>query len=180
MKYTYHVKEKDFLNFQLFHLSQAEEFKARLRKQRLSIMLLNIAFGIFFALEKKFLITSIFVTIGILWFFLYPNRIKRIYKKRFQNEIQEKYQQHFGVDAAFEINETTLKTVDKGGFSEKRYDDILKIVHLPEATYIIFKNKQTFILPQDATENYDSMKNELSAKAQQMNITVQDLPDWKF
>lgn len=180
MIYTYKVEEKDFLTFQLYHLSQASEFKGRINKQRISVLLLNVALAIFFIVEKKYGLSFLFILIGVTWFFLYPVRVRRTYKTRFENEILDKYQKHFGVEAKFEINDDQLKTADEGGYSEKHFNDILKVVHLPDVTFIIFKNKQTFILPQATTTNFADLVVELDEKATQFQIPIERLPNWKW
>lgn len=180
MKYTYTVGEQNFLNFQLYHISQTDGYKSKLRRQPLFIMLLNIALSAYFFAEKNYIVGSIFIVIGILWFILYPNRIRRMYHAKFENEIQSKYANQFGHTAQLEISDEYLKTTDKGGSSEKRYSEILRIIHLPEETLVIFKNKQTFILPKATTENYTQMVADLNEKANRKAIKILELPNWKW
>jgi|SRR5690554_981368 len=180
MKYTYTVGPKNFLNFQLYHISQTDEFKSKLKRQPLFIMLTNLAIAAYFAADKKYVFSIIFVAIGLLWYFLYPARIRRHYESRFENDINTKFDKHFNNEAHLEITDDFLRTSDEGGSSEKKYSDIVKIVHLPEETFVIFKNKQTFILPKEKIENYSSMVDELNAKAKRFTIRVEDLPNWKW
>jgi hypothetical protein len=180
MKYTYTVEKKNFLNFQLYHVSQSAEFNIKLKRQPLVIMLINLAIAVYFAVDKNYFISMAFVAIGILWYFLYPERIKRLYESRFENDINVKFEKHFNREAELEITNEYLRTSDKGGSSQKSYNDILKIVHLPKETLIIFKNQQTFILPKEKTENYAEMVNELNTKAKQETILVENLPNWKW
>ena len=180
MRYTYTVKKENFLNFQLYHLSQTNAYKAKLKRQPIFIMLTNFAIAVYFGVEEKYILSLVFIAIGLLWYFLYPARIKRLYESRFENDINVKFAKHFGREAQLEITEDYLKTSDEGGSSAKNYNDILKIVHLPKETFVIFKNKQTFILPKDQTENYTEMIDELDTKAKQHTIQVENLPNWKW
>lgn len=180
MKYTYKVEEANFLNFQLYHMSQSEQFKAKIKKQPFFIMLTNLAIALFFGASKNYMISALFVVIGVLWYFLYPIRIKRAYESKLREEIIAKFKNHFGVEATFEINENELRTSDKGGFSDKKYSDIKSIIHLPTETLVIFKNQQTFILPKETTENFGDMKQELNKKAHEHQLKVEELPNWKW
>jgi hypothetical protein len=180
MKYEYRVEEENFLNFQLYHMSQSDQFRLKVKRQPIFIMITNLAVALFFAAGKNYGISILFVIIGVLWYFLYPIRMKRIHEQRMKEEIKAKFQNHFGAEAAFEVNDSTLRTSDKGGYSDKNYTDVLKIVHLPSETLIIFKNHQTFILPKATTANYDAMKQELNAKAKSLHLKIEDLPTWKW
>lgn len=180
MKYTYSVNEENFLNFQLYHVSQTDEFKSKIKRQPLMMLALNAALGFYFLAEKDYLYASAFFGFGVIFFFLYPMRIKRMYKARFLSEIQKKFSKHFGAEAHFEILEDAIRTSDNGGVSEKKYRDVSKIVHLPEETLILFRNKQTFILPKATTENYEEMVENLNKKADKIPIKVEELKGWKW
>lgn len=180
MKYKYTVQVENFLNFQLYHMSQTGQFKLKIKRQPIFIMITNLAVALFFAAGKNYGISILFVGIGFLWYFLYPMRIKRMHEQKIKDEIAQRFQNHFGAEAVFEIADDKLRTSDKGGYSDKKYEDILKIVYLPQETLIIFKNHQTFILPKSTTENYDDMQQNLKIKAQNRHIKIEDLPNWKW
>lgn len=180
MKYTYSVGEKDFLNFQLYQLSKSESFTSKLNKQRFVVALISLALAIYFFVDKHFFLVVGFILIGLVWYFVYPIRTKRIYKNRFESEIKEKFQAHFNVPATFEILENSLKTSDKQGVSEKKFQDIKEIAFTESATYITFRNNQAFILSKELTEKYDEMVTELKSKAETNNLLTTNDLDWKW
>lgn len=180
MKFTYSVGEKDFLNFQLYQFSQSEAFTTKLRKQRMVVALINAGLALFFYAEKKYFLVVGFLIVGAIWYFMYPNRTKRIYKKKFEEEIKANLQSHFNVPAEFEITDSGVRTSDKRGISEKKYTDIKEITHLADTTFITFNSNQAFILSKELTEKYDEMIRLLDEKAAQNSIIVTKDEDWEW
>lgn len=180
MKYAYSVSEKDFLNFQLYQLSKSEAFSGKLRKQRLVVALINVGLAIYFYADKHYPLSIAFLIVGALWYFVYPIRTKRIYKKRFEDEIRANLRDYFDVPAVFEIMDDSLQTSDKRGVSLKKFIDIKEISFIEDATFILFQKNQAFILSKELTENYDEMLRELKAKADQYSVIMNDDTDWEW
>lgn len=180
MKYTYSISKDDFLTFQLFQLSQTSSFNYKLLIQQVIVTLINFGISVYFFANKDYYFFATFFALGTLWYFLYPFRIKRMYKKKYEMEMGNKFDKHFDLQAQFEITPTTMKTSYGKESSEKDFAYIKEVVFLKDAMYIIFKNRQTFIFPKRRTENFEQLADELRTQAKASKLVVRDLPKWKW
>jgi len=180
MDFKYNVQREDFLNFQLFQISQTEEFQSKMSRQRMTISLFLIALAVYLGVEKMYLFSGIAVVLAGLWFFLLPQRMKRLYKTKYDAEIGDKFVKRFGVEATLSVTDTTIRTADSGGYAEKRWAEVAKIVHLSSMTLVIFQDKNTFILPQATTENYHHLIQFMDKRGNELNKEIIDKTGWKW
>lgn len=180
MNVAYSIDANDYLTFQLFTASKSDIVKKRRLKSKLIFSLLYLAIGIFFLVEGKINFTVAFVVLGIVWYFVYPMREKRMYEGNYRNYITKHFYNRFGKPATLEIDNHYIVSKDEVSTGKISTKDIESISEIPTAVYIKFNTGQSFILPKDKIENLDEMILKLKELADLNHFSYYKEMNWKW
>ena len=181
MKLNYQLTEEDYLQFCLFAASQ--NLTLRDAKRRiLFLLILMFSLGsvwIYFRHHSLFFIT--FSVTGILYcifyyFYGYRSVFKRVYKKNVKRLFKEKIGLEFSVVSDNELI-TILSNQTKLEINLANVDFIEEIA---DYYFIKLKTSDRIIIPKRIFKNGTNSEASLRNFANQNNITIKQLLDWKF
>lgn len=181
MKLNYQLTEEDYLQFCLFAASQNLTLRdAKRRTLFLLILIFSlVSVWIYFRFHSLFFIT--FSATGILYcifyyFYGYRSVFKRAYKKNVKRLFKEKIGMEFSVVSDNELI-TILSNQTKLEINLTNVDFIEEIA---DYYFIKLKTSDRIIIPKRIFENGTNSEASLRNFANQNNITIKQLLDWKF
>lgn len=166
MKTIYSLKEEDYIHFNLFQLEHSKTIKKRLKIQRkmLFILFALIALVAFLFLNRfRFLASGIFLLMGILWYWNFPNFARKRMTKSTQKAIASGRASNLFDELELEITEEEIIERKSGSEYRKNWEDLDSFSENEDSIYLIFDDQQSFIIPKRAfeKENLKRLKDRL-------------------
>ena len=91
MTIEYFLDQNDWLEYQLYQASKSERIQKKKKRSRLRIPIFCIVFSfVFYVIHDEPYAISFF-TIGVLWFFIYPIWLNRLFVNNYKASIKEKF-----------------------------------------------------------------------------------------
>ena len=181
MKINYEIGEKDFLIHQLYLSSQSMRIKKKRTKNEIIPPLIYTLIGIVCYIKTNNIFIFLgFVSLGILWFLIFPIWERRHYIEHYQSFIHENYQGRLNQIVSLEFAEEHLFMQDHSSEGKILNHSILKIIELKELVLIQLGVGKNIILPKDKIDEIDKFTNYLKTWAKDLNIEYEKKQNWKF
>lgn len=180
MTIDYKIDENDFLTHQLFVASKSDRIKKKRLRNKVILPLIYVAFGLLFLFEDNHSMSTIFLIIGVLWFFIYPLWERRHYTKHYQGFIKENYKDRLGRTATLEFSNDYILAKDNGSESKVLTTEVEEIFEIPTTIFVRLKGGQSFILPKDKISNIDNVTTRLKELADYLKIKYERDDNWKW
>lgn len=181
MTIDYKIDENDFLTHQLFLVSKSDRIRKRRLKSKVIVPLIYFALGLFFFIVNNYLMATLFIIIGILWFLLYPLWERQHYIKHYLGHIKENYKNRLGKTATLELSNDFIVAKDDGSESKVLTSEVEEISEIPSTIFIRLKGGQSFILPKDKITDIENVSTRLKELATHLKIKydIDDKWEWK-
>jgi len=180
MKLNYSLDAEDYLNYQLFNASQSKNISNKRKRNRFIPAIVFFVLGIVprFNLTEPF--TLIYISISVLWIFIYPIWDKRLYINHYKKFINENYQNNFDKNVEVVLSED--KIFMKDGNSESKIDliELQEINEVSVAFYLKLKSSQSLILPKNKISSLEEIKDLLNFIKEKYSISYNNFPEWKW
>ena len=181
LKLNYNLDAEDYLNYQLFTASQSKNIRNKRKRNRVIPAIVFFVLGIIipgFDFTETF--TLIYISISVLWIFVYPIWDKRLYINHYKKHISENYQNNF--DKNVEVILSTEEVFMKDGSSESKINlvELQEINEVPNAFYLKLKSSQSIILPKNKIGNLNEVKDILNIIKDKYSVKYNEFPDWKW
>lgn len=181
VKLNCNLDAEDYLNYQLFNASQSKNINIKRKRNRFIPAIVFFVLGIIvprFDFTEPF--TLIYISISVLWIFVYPIWDKRLYINHYKKFINENYQNNF--DKNVEVILSTEEVYMKDGSSESKINlvELQEINEVPNAFYLKLKSSQSIILPKSKIGNLNEVKEFLNIIKDNYSVNYNEFPDWKW
>lgn len=176
----YKIDENDHLAFHLYTASKSKQTKKRRFLSTIIISILYGSFGLFDLINDKYVSGSIFLSLAILWYFLYPIWDRKRYIKHYNKFIKENYSEAIGRLSVLEIKDDFILSKDNNSESKTSTKEISEINEIPSYIFIKLKNGLTYVLPKDKISDYDLVKKRLHELSKYLNLNYNIDENWKW
>jgi hypothetical protein len=176
MKLQYTLSAQDYLDYYLFTASQSPSIRKKLQNERVILLLITVAFGIYFYATGKVFMAVIFglwAIAGELWF---PQYFRYRYKKHYEKFILENYAKRIGAIINLEIQEDAIYSNDQYMEGKFFLSKVEKIEETPAYFYVKLNIGSHFIIPKKSTQQVDELRNTLKARG----LTIVEHPNWRW
>lgn len=161
MKTIYFLEEKDYIDFNLFQLEHSETIKKRLRIQRIMLFLLFalVALLAFLFLNRfRLLAAGLFLLMGILWYWNFPNFARKRMTKSTKKAIASGRASNLFDEVVLEIRPDEIIERKSGSEYKTNWEKLDSFSENEESIYLIFNDQQSLIIPKRALKEADLKK----------------------
>ena len=170
--------EKDHLTFQLYNSYSSKKTRKVRRNSALIPSLLYLSFGAWSYFQEKISMSVAFIVLAILWYWLYPKRLKTKYKKHFTTHIKEKLADEIGEESIVSLHRNKIKIDSNYGISELDVSFIVRLIEFQNIFVIMTKGSKGILINKSINE--ESLRGELISWAESLGIEYKNELDWKW
>lgn len=150
MKITYNLNQKDYVDFNIYHIQYVEETKKKLNTQRIlgtgSLVLLGVI-SMVFGQAKQIFIPVLIVGMAIIWYKQFPDMAKTRIKKSTEKAMKKGELKDIFSEVTVEFTDNGISEVTKHGKNLIKWDGIREVVYLPEYIFLFFNDNGAMIVP---------------------------------
>lgn len=180
MQIDYTLKEKDYLNFQLYHVSTNENVAKQRRNTQIIVGLVVLILGVFFLIfgdkwEGIYLLTG-----AIPVYYLCGFYARWLYRFTIRKHVSNTYSKNTPRQVKLSILDDTIEYYERGLSSKYKFEELQSIVNIRK--YIFFKFNETsfIILPKRELSDENYVTTYIQNYAQKYNIPFRNKIKWKW
>lgn len=175
MEIEYKLNRIDYIEFQLFASTKSETSKRSKKRARNRVPIIYMVLGTILLIFADMTIAIVFYLIGILWYLLYPNWIKRRYVKHYTKYVEENFKNRFEtpIKVNFPENYELIETTDIEGESKFKTSEIEKIFDIKRFIYIKMNSGSYLIIPKYKIVNIDKLRAQLEIISELRNFNIE-------
>lgn len=151
MKLTYKLNEKDYIDFNLYHIQYADQAKNSLRKQRMIGSALFIGFGVitaFFANMAQMIVAIGMIAMGVYWYTNFYSIAKKRITKATHKAVDKGSLKDIFEELSIELGGFGItQTMSDGQEVTMTWDQVKHVVYLEEYIYLFFTDNGALIFP---------------------------------
>ncbi len=147
------LSEDDFLTYQLYAASKSNQIKKSRKIGRILIPLMYFVVFILFIITTRYTLGIIILSIGILWFLIYPIYSKKRYLNYYKKFIQENYKNRIGIEGLISIENGFIITKDQTGDGKIKLSEVDAIVEIDTHIFIHLKQNISMIFKKNNDKN---------------------------
>lgn len=177
MQISYQLTNDDFLQRQLYASSKSEQHKKTRFRSRASLSIIYVVLGAVLSLSPdKQGLGITFITLGVIWFVLYPIYSRWRYKKHFQKHVKENAKDAINKTVEVSIDETFIEIKDPTGESKLKGSELTELIEIKTHYFIKLTNGSALIVPKHAVTNQEDFKTKI------INFGVEHINelDWEW
>jgi hypothetical protein len=172
--------KQDHLIFQLYTASTSKNIKQKRRNSRLIVSLFYLVLGFSFIMTDNYTGLTIFIGLGIAWFFIYPKYTAYRYKKHYQKHIDETFGNDEEAEVVMEFRDDYIRSIMDKNECKIQNNEIKCIEETKHYIFIILKQGMGYILPKAKVAEYNELLSWLEKTASRLNINWNKNLDWKW
>ena len=170
--------EEDHLTFLLYNSLKSEKTKKQLRNSKTIPPILFLAISILNYFQDKTGLVYSFILLAILWYFLYPIRLKNKFKKHFETHIKEKLADVIGQESKVTLDNNEIIILSEDGNSSPKTSIAVSLIEFQNLFIIMIKGSKGIII--NKSINDDNLEPELKEWAKSHGIVYENELDWKW
>lgn len=171
MEITLRLNREDYINYYLWSAFKFGEFNTKKKKSTRQFLIAFTVLAAFFLFYGSYTLGAIYLVAGILLFFFYPIRLKKLYVKHYNKYVDTKLVDHLNKEAKVVLNKEGIDTYDVSGEYHLHWTAIQSVYEVPNHFYLILNAAQGIIIPKAALSSVDEFVSIL--KEHEMEI-IQD------
>lgn len=175
MTISFRNTEGDFLEYHLFSASHSKTIMRRRNASRYMFAVIYSALGIYCMVSESVAVGMIFITVGILWFFLFPKLTAASSRKFYTKYIAENYKARMEKTTTLSFSEDGVLASDESTQVKTSLSEIGKLIEANRCFFLKMENGSAFIIPKDQTDG-----EELKRTANRLQIPIESKPDWRW
>jgi len=176
MKITYKLDKGDYLDFQLYTVSQSKRIQRKKIINWLVFALVSFAFGLYFYYDKNNSLAIYFGGIGIVWILFYKTYFKWKYKRHFIKYITDNYQNRFGKTVELTFNNDHIYSKEDAGEGSIKNSEVEHIAETNLYFYVKMLSGVSLIIP----KNEINKLSELVQIFKSLNFEIVTKKDWNL
>ena len=178
MNFQFKLSFDDFLQYQLYTVSQSKRVKKKKMRSWIRIPALLGLLAIYMSFKNLDYATS-YGILAATWALGYPLYFKWLYKRHFSKHIKENYKSKIGETINLSLTENTLISEDDGSEAKIKFKEFADIIELPNNLILRTKKGDALIVPKTMND-YKLLAPLLIEKASKNNITWLNETLWKW
>lgn len=167
------------MQLQLFLASKSKQIIKSRKKSKWRVPIIYAVLGILLAITSDIVFGIVFLTVGILWYFVYPGYLAKRYVKIYAKSIEENYSNRFGKPTALTFNDEFIEEIDYLGEWKLRIKEIEHIYETNDYCFLKFSSGVGMILPLARLAEKVSIIEYLKKMAETHGIPYETNSDWK-
>lgn len=176
MTIEYQINEQDFLDYQLFTVSQSKSIKKKKRSSWIFLTTGTTATSVYFYLNQDIALFIYFGLVALIFGLFYPKYFKWRYKRHYTTFIKENYSKRFDQTVYLEICNDTIFAKDLTGEGRINISEIERIDETNKHLFLKISTGASLILPKKGLNNLDDVKERL----QSLGLTIHNMENWKW
>ena len=175
----YILKENDFLQAQLYHISKNEMLASNRIKSSIYYPIIFIIVSLITFIGGNISLSLFFSSLAVILFFVTYVKIKNIYFKDAIKVVKTSYKERFNKEVVLTIEDEKVIVEDSRGKSIINVIECKEIIETKKYFYIKM-NLAYIILPKDRLENIDIVTEELVKISATLKIFFTNDFNWKW
>lgn len=168
MKFKINLTDDDFIAFNIYYIFKSKGGKRSITIGRSSVLIVAIlaiiAFAVARGASKVLLVEAVvLLVIAILWFFLYPNLIKRSVAKRLL-KMRREGNLPYETEVELDFSESQVSEKTESSFRETPYSDFSQIQETDQYIYLEKHTAESMIIPLRCVEDKNALLGFLREK----------------
>lgn len=161
MEIKYTLTEEDYINFNLFHLKNSKTAMNALKIQRLLIPILYLIVGFILAKVSEgplFLWLSIFLLLGIAWYFFYPKYFYHSVMRRVRKMLKEGKNEGLLGEHLMTVSEEGIHDISSSGETSVKWPSIENFTEDEHNLYFYNTSLSAYIIPKRELQNVEGFQ----------------------
>lgn len=179
MELEFSLDRLDFINYQLFLLSQTEGFIKKRKNNWVLPPVFCVIIGLFMLFYKGPLFMMIFLIFGIFWVIFYPLYTKWYYKFYFFKLIGKRYKNRIGLAGRVAVKDKKIHLSDETGEQNIELKEVKEIIDVKHYIFVVFNPGMAIILPKDKIDSFH-LGNFIQELEEQTGIARTDMYEWEW
>jgi hypothetical protein len=175
MRYIYQLNEADYLDFQLFTISQTARFDKRKKNGKIFLAGISLIIASYFFYQENKGTALYFGVSALALFLFYPLYFKWRQKIHYTKHIRANYPHLFGKTESIEPNSKGFTHINSTGQGQIKVNDINHFDETPQHIFINLTSGMTIIVPKSSEE-----LAQLKIEFQKFNKPYHQYLKWKW
>ena len=180
MTIEYSLEQPDFLEFQLFTASKSERIIKSRKISRIRLPIVYLILGIVLLLFADLIFALVFIGIGLAWYFLHPNFMRKRYIRHFKKYLNENYKNRFGKPVSLKFGDEFIESADYLSESKMRIRELEEINEIKDYYFLKVSSGESFIIPKNRINDGSEFHEYISKLAKALEITYNTELNWKW
>lgn len=180
MQINYTLREKDYLNFQLYHVSADANIKRQRRNTQIIVAIAVVCLGLFFLFfGDKW--EGIYFLIGAMpVYYLCGFYAGWLYRFTIKKHVSNIYGRNTPRQAQLSILDGIIEYHERGLKSIYEFNELQSIVNIRKHLFFKFSETSFIILPKSELSDSEYVVNRIREDAVKYNIPFQEKSRWKW
>lgn len=180
MQITYTLREKDYLNFQLYHLSVDDNIRKQRRNTQIIVGLTVLILGLFFLFWGDKWEGIFFLVGAIPVYYLCGLYAGLLYRYSIKKHVTNLYRKTTPREANLSILEGSIEYHERGLISKYSFDELQTIVNIRKYLFFKFDESSFIILPKRELSDVNYVIGRVRDDAKKYNVPFQEESGWKW
>lgn len=161
MEIKFTITEEDYIRFNLFHIKNSKTAMNALKIQRLLIPILYLVVGFVLAEVSDGshgLWLSIFLVLGLVWFFFYPKYFYYSVQRRVQKMLKEGKNEGILGEHDMVLSEEGIHDTTSSGETSAKWSNIQNFTEDEHNLYLFNTSLSAYIIPKREIKNIEEFQ----------------------
>jgi len=176
MKLEYILKEKDFIDYHLFSISENKKTRKILNTTKFILVGVFLFIGINMYNRNNVEFAIILGIAAILTLFFFDKLYKSKLRNHFAKIVKNSYANKIGEKQTMEFTPEYIITADNTGEGKTKISEIEQIDETQNNFFIKLSNGSSYVVSKDGIDNLEQIKK----KWNELNIPISENLDWEW
>ena len=159
MNLNYKLTNTDFIQYQMFSTSKSKLDNKKRFRSRILFPIILTGLAIYMLVNNENTILAVvYLSLSLLWFFLYPTYSKWRVKKYFERHVAENYANRIGTDVKIEFKENLISMSGLTSQSEINKTELKELIETEIHFFLKMATGLSLIIPKRAIKNQFEFK----------------------
>lgn len=181
MKFSFHYRESELTEFQLYLASKSPTVKKARNRNRLLLSVVYVAIGLMGLLrENNYWFSLAFLALGLIWYIVYPLWGGKFYARHFTKFVKNNYTNRFGKEVSLDFREEEVVIEEGGSEASFPYAEFAELADIPSSFLIKLSTDMVIIIQKNATIPENDIAAFLKQLSDRLNIPFTRDTAWKW
>ncbi|MFA7273904.1 MAG: YcxB family protein [Crocinitomicaceae bacterium] len=176
MIFSFKIEQKDFLEFQLYTVSQSINVLKTRQRGRIITTLAAFLLTINLFVTGSQIAGLVMLVVAIFTYIFYPRFHRWRLKLHFTKYSKKNYGNHFGQDEVLEIHSNYIISKNIAGEGKVLASELDLLTEIPDYYFLKMKNGSSIILPKRDIQEGEKLKKELK----KLGVPLQQQLNWVY
>lgn len=180
MEINYELREKDYLNFQLYYTATNESVKTRRWLTQFIVVVIVVVIATYIFITGDKWISYYVFAAAIPAYFLFAFYTKLLYRFSLRNHVAALYRRTTPRKAYLIINDSEITYKEQGNATHSRLDAIQEIINIRNYIYLKFGQTSYIIIPKKQLDDSKYIELRFKDIARTYKIKYTSNLHWKW